>query len=80
MFLNWNAGVAKALAGLDVVVPLEAEITTADGSVRLGLFTAVLLGDTEMVISVMDITAWRQAERQLREAHASLAETALAIT
>ncbi|MCS5690873.1 PAS domain S-box protein [Cyanobium sp. FGCU-6] len=76
----WDASVAQARSTDGVVAPLEAEITTADGRVRQALISAVLLGDTEMVISVLDITAWRQAEQELQRARTALAENALAIT
>lgn len=79
VFQAWDASVARARRGDGLVEPLEAKVTTADGSVRDGLFSAVVLGE-EMVISVLDITALRQAERELAAARASLADTALAIT
>ena len=80
VFEAWDASVAQARSSDGVVAPLEAEITTADGRVRQALISAVLLGDTEMVISVLDITAWRQAEQELQRARTALAENALAIT
>jgi diguanylate cyclase (GGDEF)-like protein/PAS domain S-box-containing protein len=80
VFAAWDAGVAQARAGDGVVPSLEAEITAADGSRRMGLFTAVLLGDAEMVISVLDITSWRRAEAELEEARHANAQAALAIT
>jgi diguanylate cyclase (GGDEF)-like protein/PAS domain S-box-containing protein len=76
----WDASVVLARSGDGVVPPLEAEITTADGSVRRALFTAVVRGDAELMISLLDITAWRQAERQLQQGRTTLAEHALAIT
>jgi diguanylate cyclase (GGDEF)-like protein/PAS domain S-box-containing protein len=79
VFQAWDAGVARARSSNGVVEPIEAKVTAADGSVRDALFSAVLLDD-ELVLSVLDITEWRLAERQLREARASLAENALAIT
>ena len=79
VFQAWDAGVARARSSNGVVAPIEAKVTAADGSVRDALFSAVLLDD-ELVLSVLDITEWRQAERQLRQARASLAENALAIT
>jgi len=80
VFKAWDASVSQARSSDGVVAPLEAEITTADGSVRQALFSAVLLSDTEMVLSVLDITAWRQAERDLKQARTALAEKALVIT
>ncbi len=80
VFEAWNASVAVARSGDHVVPPLEAEVTAADGSRLQVLFTAVMRGESEMVISAMDITAWRQAERQLQQARATLAEHALALT
>lgn len=80
VFQAWDASVAAASSGDHVVPPLEAEVTAADGSQRRALFTAVMRGESEMVISAMDITAWRQAEAQLQQARASLAEHALALT
>jgi len=80
MFQVWDASVAQARSSDGVVAPLEAEITTADGRVRQVLISAVLLGEAEMVVSFMDITAWRQAERELQQARSVLAEKALAIT
>lgn len=80
IFAAWDAGVAQAQAGDGVVPPMEAEITAADGSRRLGLFSAVLLGETEMVVSVLDITGWRQSERELEAARHAQAQAALAVT
>ena len=80
VFQLWDASVAQARSSDGVVAPLEAEITTADGRLRQVLISAVLLGDGEMVVSFMDITAWRQAERELQQARSVLAENALAIT
>lgn len=80
VFEVWNASVARARAGDGVVPPLEAEITAADGSRRLGLFSAVLLGEEQMVISILDITSWRQAERELEQVRHAQARTALEIT
>ena len=79
VFRAWDAGVAKARTGTGVVEPIEAKVTAADGSVRDAMFSAVVLGE-ELVLSVLDITAWRQAERELQEARSALADTALAIT
>jgi diguanylate cyclase (GGDEF)-like protein/PAS domain S-box-containing protein len=79
VFRSWDAGVAKARRGGGVVEPIEAKVTAADGSERDALFSAVVLGE-ELVLSVLDITAWRQAERELQEARSALADTALAIT
>ena len=79
VFQAWDTGVAKARRGTGVVEPIEAKVTAADGSVRDALFSAVVLGE-ELVLSVLDITAWRQAERELQEARSALADTALAIT
>ncbi|WP_254952456.1 MULTISPECIES: PAS domain S-box protein [unclassified Cyanobium] len=79
LFQAWDAGVARARQSTGVVAPIEAQVTAADGRVHDALFSAVVLGD-ELVLSVLDITEWRQAERKLQEARASLAENALAIT
>lgn len=79
VFEAWEAGVMRARHGDGVVEPIEAKVTTADGCVRDALFSAVLLGE-ELVISVLDITDWRQAERDLQTARSALADTALAIT
>lgn len=79
VFRAWDTGVAKARSGDGVVEPIEAKVTAADGSVRDALFSAVVLGE-ELVLWVLDITAWRQAEQELQNARSALADTALAIT
>ena len=79
VFQAWDAAVARARSGDGAVEPLEVKVSTADGSVRDGLFSAVVVGQ-ELVISFVDITAWRQAERELERARTAAADAALAIT
>ncbi|MEB3165970.1 MAG: diguanylate cyclase [Cyanobacteriota bacterium] len=76
---RWTTVLERARRGRHRVETVEARVTTADGSQRSVLFSAVIL-DQILLVSMQDITDLRETEQQLQQARAVLAETALSIT
>jgi diguanylate cyclase (GGDEF)-like protein/PAS domain S-box-containing protein len=76
---RWAVALERARQEAGTVETIEAQVTAADGRRRDVVFSAVVLQE-QLVISMLDVTERRQAERQLQQARLELAETALAIT
>jgi len=75
----WQVELEGAQGEENLFATQEFTACTADGRSLDVLGSAVVL-DGMLLISLLDITERRQAERQLQLAHSALAESALAIT
>jgi diguanylate cyclase (GGDEF)-like protein/PAS domain S-box-containing protein len=76
---RWRMALERGRREEGTVERIEAQVTTAAGHRLDVLFSAVVM-DNRLLVSMLDITERRQAERQRRQARAEQAETALAIT
>ncbi len=79
VFQQWNGAVERARRDHGVVTGLEFVVTTATGEQKDVLFSARVLG-SELLVTLLDVSERRRAERELRNAREQLAHTALEIT
>jgi signal transduction histidine kinase/ActR/RegA family two-component response regulator len=66
VFTLWDAAVARAIAVQGRLETMEFRVTGKDGQVRDTLFNAVVL-ENQLLVTLLDMTAWRQAEQRLAE-------------
>ena len=78
-FAAWDAAVARAVAETGRVETMEFKVTAKDGRVVDTLFNAIVLDDL-LVIALVDITARKQAKRELQSARQALERTAYEVT
>lgn len=76
---EWHAELAEVNGGEAQLSIREVRVCTADGRFLDVLTSAVVL-DGVLLVSLLDITDRRRAERQLLQARTALAETALSVT
>lgn len=76
---QWNAAVERARRNHGVLSGLEFAVTTATGEHKDVLLSARVLG-SELLVTLLDVSERRRAERDLRSAREQLAHTALEIT
>ena len=79
IFTRWDAAVERAVTETGSVESMEACVTSKDGRTVPTLFNAIVLED-HLVIAMVDISALRQAEHELRSARAALERTAFEVT
>ncbi len=79
VFAVWDAAVARAIAETGSVETMEFKVNAKDGRVVDTLFNAIVLDD-RLVVALVDITARKQAERDLQSARQALERTAYEVT
>ncbi|NCA71204.1 MAG: PAS domain S-box protein [Sphingobacteriia bacterium] len=79
VFAAWDAAVERAVTETGCVESMEACVTAKDGRSVDTLFNAIVLED-RLLIAMVDISARRRAERELRSAREALERTAYEIT
>ncbi|NEX17341.1 MAG: hypothetical protein C1943_12090 [Halochromatium sp.] len=79
IFTSWDAAVERAVTETGSVESMEACVTSKDGRTVPTLFNAIVLED-RLVVAMVDISALRQAEHELRSARAALERTAFEVT
>lgn len=79
VFAKWDEAVARAVAGRGSVEAMEFRVAAKDGRVVDVVFNASVYGDV-LQVTLTDITARREAERELQSARDRLEQTAYAVT
>jgi signal transduction histidine kinase len=79
MVEQWHRVVEQARSDQGSVAGMEGVVITASGVPKDVLFSARTVG-SDLLVTLLDVTDRRQAERDLRSAREQLAHTALAIT
>ena len=79
VFARWNEAVASAASVRGSVESMEFSVVTKDGRTVDILFSAIVLGHT-IQVTLSDLTARRQAERELLSAQEELQRTAYEVT
>lgn len=64
----WDARIGPAIEGYGNIVPMEATLACADGSLRTFRVHATTIGDQALIMFV-DLTELREAEARMVEAH-----------
>lgn len=77
--LIWDAAVGKAVETHGAVESMEFQVACKDGARKNVLFSATVLED-RLLVSLVDITARRQAEAEARSAQEQLERTAYEVT
>lgn len=75
----WQAELEAVSAEEGVLPTRELTVCAADGR-QLDVLVSAVVFEAMLLVSLLDITERRQAERQLQQARSALAESALAIT
>ena len=75
----WQAELEVGCDEEGVLPTRELMVCAADGR-QLDVLVSAVVSEGMLLVSLLDISERRQAERQLQQAHSALAESALAIT